>query len=128
MMAVDPALRQNHPEAAPFWDAAEKGIFVLPTCRACGRAHWYPRAFCPFCFSAGIDWAPSGGEGEIYSICNNRPAAGTDAVVYVRLDEGPTLLSHLVDHDPDTAAIGGRVKVVMKSGRNGEPFPVFRPL
>lgn len=127
-MSVDTALQQNHPEAAPFWEAAEQGVFSLPTCGACNRAHWYPRAFCPFCFSAEINWSASKGEGEIYSYCNPDPVPGTKAIVYVRLDDGPTVLSHLVDSPPEQVSIGARVGVVLKTGRNGEPFPAFKLL
>ena len=38
------------PEHAPFRAAARAGRFVIPTCRTCGKAHWYPRGRCPFCF------------------------------------------------------------------------------
>ena len=36
------------PESAPFFEAAAAGKFLLRRCTACGRAHWYPRAVCPF--------------------------------------------------------------------------------
>lgn len=125
-MAVDAALAQNHPEAAPFWAAAEQGLFVLPTCQSCGRAHWYPRAFCPFCFSPDIAWTSSTGKGTIYSYCNPAPAPATQAVVYVKLDDGPMILSHMVDSPAERIAISARVEVVMRHGPNGEPFPAFR--
>ena len=36
-----------HPSSQPFWEAARQGRLMLPRCLACGRCHWYPRAFCP---------------------------------------------------------------------------------
>ena len=32
-------------ESQPFWDAAAEGRFLIKRCTACGKAHWYPRAF-----------------------------------------------------------------------------------
>jgi len=40
-----------NPETKPFWDAAREGRFLVPFCSACSKAHWYPRAICPFCTS-----------------------------------------------------------------------------
>ncbi len=37
------------PESAAFVAAAREGRFLLRRCIACGKAHWYPRARCPFC-------------------------------------------------------------------------------
>ena len=42
---------QPNPETKRFWDAAGEGKLLVKVCRACGQAHHYPRALCPFCFS-----------------------------------------------------------------------------
>ena len=52
-------------ESKPFWDAAAEGRFLIKRCTACGKAHWYPRAICPFCASAATVWEASPGEGVI---------------------------------------------------------------
>ena len=38
-----------NPETQAFWDAARQSKFLVKRCTACGEAHWYPRAICPFC-------------------------------------------------------------------------------
>ena len=43
-------------ENEAFWSAAKEGRFTVPICGACGKAHWYPRAICPFCGSDKIEW------------------------------------------------------------------------
>ena len=48
-------------ETEGFWNAAREGRFVVPTCSACGRAHWYPRAVCPFCSSEKVQWCDASG-------------------------------------------------------------------
>ena len=52
-------------ETKAFWNAAREGRFMVPVCTACGKAHWYPRAICPFCASDQIEWRGASGKGEI---------------------------------------------------------------
>ena len=52
-------------DTEPFWSAAREHRFVVPTCRACGKAHWYPRAVCPFCGAEKIEWRAASGRGTI---------------------------------------------------------------
>ncbi len=49
------------------------------------------------------------------------------AVAYVTLDEGPTMLTNLVDCDLDRLAIGQRVRLVFTPTEGGAPVPTFRP-
>ena len=78
-------------ETQPFWDAAREGRFLVKRCRACGKAHWYPRTHCPFCASADTEWTEAGGEGSIYSYSVMRRADPVYVMAYVTLDEGPTM-------------------------------------
>lgn len=113
-------------DAAPFWEAATDGRFLIKRCTACGEAHWYPRALCPFCLSAATVWEESPGEGVIYSFSVMRKSAdGPYAVVYVTLDEGPSVLSHVVGCRGDELAIGARVKVRFVETAGGMKAPVF---
>ena len=50
------------------------------------------------------------------------------AIAYVTLEEGPAMLTNLVDCDFDRLAIGQKVKVVFKpSEGGGAPVPMFAP-
>lgn len=40
----------------PFWDAAGDGRLLIRRCRACAKAHHYPREFCPHCWSEDVEW------------------------------------------------------------------------
>lgn len=96
------ALPRPTPETRPFWDGAREGRLMLPWCEDCGKAHYYPRSFCPHCFSARIEWRQASGRGRIYSyVINHKAARGyEDKVPYViavvTLDEGPRVLTTLV--------------------------------
>ena len=104
---IDPAI-------AVYWSAAAEGRLVLPTCTDCGLVHWYPRPFCPDCSSRNIVWTDSDGDGEIYSFTITRRGQGVYrdsspyVLAYVELDEGPRVLSNIVDADLETLAIGQR--------------------
>jgi hypothetical protein len=116
-------------ESKPFWDAAAEGRFMIKRCVPCGKAHWYPRAICPFCFSGETVWEESPGEGVVYtfSILRRSPT-GPFALGYVTLDEGPAVLTNFVDVTPEDLKIGMRVKVKFQPTEGGPPAPVFAPI
>jgi uncharacterized protein len=116
-------------ETKIFWDAAHDGRLLVPTCTACGKAHWYPRAICPFCGSDKIDWRAASGRGAIYSFSVMRRAKEPYAIAYVTLAEGPTMMTNIVDCDFDTLHCGQPVNVVFApTADGGPPVPMFRPL
>ncbi len=114
-------------ETRAFWDAARERRFVVPTCTACGKAHWYPRAVCPFCGAATIDWRAASGHGEIYTFSVMRRAREPYAIGYVTLAEGPTMMTNIVDCDLDALHIGQPVVVTFRDSEDGPPVPVFKP-
>ena len=114
-------------ETEPFWNAARERCFVVPTCVACGKAHWYPRAVCPFCCAEKVEWHSASGRGTIYSFSVMRRAKEPYAIAYVTLAEGPTMLTNVVDCDFDALHVGQHVRVAFADSENGPPVPMFRP-
>ena len=116
-------------ETKPFWDAAAEGRFLIKRCTACGEAHWYPRALCPFCFSDETVWEESPGEGVIYSYSvMRRSPSGPFAIGYVTLNEGPAVLTNFLGVAPEALSIGQKVKVKFQPTEGGPPVPVFTPV
>ena len=115
-------------ETQDFWKAAGGDRFMIRKCRACGEAHWYPRAICPFCFSDSTEWVNASGEGTIYSYSVMRRVPEPYALAYVTLAEGPRMLTNIVDCDFDALQIGQPVTVVFKPTDGGPPVPMFRPV
>jgi hypothetical protein len=60
------ALAAN-PDLAFFWEATKKESMLLPHCADCGKTHWHPRLFCPFCFSNKLEWKESAGKATLYA-------------------------------------------------------------
>jgi uncharacterized OB-fold protein len=115
---------QTNPETKPFWDAAAEGRFLIGRCIVCGKAHYYPRSLCPFCFG-GASMEEASGEGEIYTVSvTHRGAPEPYAIGYVALDEGPRILTNFIDCDLDSLAIGQRVKIRWVE-TEGAPLPMF---
>ena len=115
-------------ETQAFWNAAREGRFIVPTCTACGRAHWYPRAICPFCSGGEIVWRDASGRGTIYTFSVMRRAKEPYVIAYVTLAEEPTMMTNIVDCDFDSLHIGQPVSVVFKDTENGPPVPMFTPV
>src|SRR6185312_13330639 len=116
------------PETKPFWDAASRGTLLLKRCRACGKAHYFPRPLCPFCMSGETEWIEASGAGEIYSFSVMRRAAPPYAIAYVTLAEGVTMMTSIVDCDFDALRIGMRVALVFRPSEGGAAVPMFRPV
>ena len=116
-----------NPETKAFWDAAREGRFIVPFCAACGKAHWYPRAICPFCASDKVEWHEASGKGTIYTFSVMQRVKEPYAIAHVTLAEGPTMLTNIVDCDFDKLRIGQQVAVVFKETEGGPPVPMFKP-
>jgi uncharacterized OB-fold protein len=121
-------------ETRIFWDALNEERFVLPRCDSCAHVIWYPRLFCPMCHTTDVSWFDASGLGRVFSFTVVRKAFGAwqDAVpyviAYVELDEGPRVLTNIVDCDPDTVSIGDRVGIVYDPSPKGAAVYRFAPL
>lgn len=116
------------PETRPFWEAAAEGRLLVKRCEDCGEHHHYPRAACPFCGSERTQWRQASGQGTIYSFSIMRRAEVPYVVAYVTLEEGPTMMTNIVDTSAETIRIGQRVAVRFQPSDGGPPLPVFAPV
>ena len=114
------------PETAAFYAAAREGRFLIGRCTETGRHFWYPRAVSPFTFGPAT-LEPASGHGTIYSFSPMRRVDPVYTIAYVTLAEGPTMMTNLVDCDPDRLTIGQPVTLVWKPAADGTPVPCFTP-
>ena len=127
-----PAPRIN-PESKQFWEATAEGRLLLRQCKDCETIIYYPRALCPECSSFNTDWIEASGNGEIYSFTVNHRGDGPYkdsapfVIAYVELDEGPRMMTNIVDTDPSSVEVGQRVRVVFHDTGEGSALPRFSP-
>ncbi|MBI3826606.1 MAG: Zn-ribbon domain-containing OB-fold protein [Candidatus Rokubacteria bacterium] len=118
---------QPTPETQAFWDGTAAGKLMYKVCTACGQPHHYPRPLCPYCFSDRTEWREASGRGTIYSYSVMRRVPVPYAIAYVTLEEGPSMMTNIVDCDLDALRVGQPVRVVFTPTDGGPPVPTFTP-
>lgn len=123
-----------HPETAAFWAGTARGELLLQHCQDCASAIWYPRFLCPHCHSTRLETVEATGRGTLYSFTLTTRGildykdCGPYVLALVELDEGPKMMTNIVDADPSQLAIGRRVEVVFHDTGEGTALPRFRPV
>ncbi|MFC5747918.1 Zn-ribbon domain-containing OB-fold protein [Actinomadura rugatobispora] len=116
----------------PFWEGTRRGELLIPRCADCGTRFFVPEPVCPGCLSADWSYEPSSGRGAVYSVTvvHRAPGPGFEvpfALAVIDLDDGGTLLSHVVDVEPHSVAIGARVRVSFRELDGTITLPCFVP-
>ena len=115
-------------EYEEFWSKANNGKLLLPRCMDTNQFFWYPRKISPFTLSANVEWVEAAGKGVIYTFSVMRRADPQYVIAYVRLVEGITMMTNIVECDPDSLEVGQPVELLMQKSENGQKIPVFRPV
>lgn len=92
------------PLTTPYWTALQEGRLTYQKCEFCSHT-WLPaREECPTCLSDSVCWVDASGRGKLISwVVYHRPVHEYfgDKVPYtvaiVELEEGPRLMTNLVD-------------------------------
>jgi hypothetical protein len=127
------------PETQPFWDACKRHELTLPYCTTCEAFFFYPRQFCPTCFSWDIEWRKCSGKGTLHTFAIQFRAQmpGMKApyvTAVVQLDEGPRLMTNLVGVEPTLLEQPGNihcdvpVEVVWEDVNDEITLPMFKPV
>ncbi|MGH9019157.1 MAG: Zn-ribbon domain-containing OB-fold protein, partial [Acidimicrobiales bacterium] len=121
------------PESAPYWLALHDGRLLIQRCPSCGQAQLYPRDRCLSCRGA-VAWEEASGRGTVYSftvIRQNYSRPFRDQIPYVvalvTLDEGPRLMTNLVDCDPGAVTIGMAVAARFEAVSDDAGIALFAP-
>jgi uncharacterized OB-fold protein len=135
-MSSAPRFDLPAPEAdtQPYWDAARDRRLLLKRCRACSRAHFYPRPFCPHCWSDDVDWEDASGRATLYTWSvvhrNDLPPFGGRVpyvAAVVELAEGPRMMTNVEGCAFDDLRIGMALEVDFRVETDEVTVPVFRP-
>ena len=123
------------PETQHYWDGAKAGELLLQRCKDCSKTYFPPRPFCPECASRSVEVIKASGKGKLYSyIINHRPAPGFEeeapyAIAVVELDEGPRLMTNIVDCEqtPEALQLDMALEVTFEKINDDISLPQFRP-
>jgi uncharacterized OB-fold protein len=135
METMDPGTIGSKGTGDEFYSWCARGELRLRRCKACGEWCHVPRLICPSCAANTWSWERVRGTGRIFTWTVVRramhPAFVDDvpyAVVVVALDEGPRIVSRMVDCPPEELVMDMPVEVVFeRSDRLGERvLPRFR--
>jgi len=118
----------------PYWEAAKRHELALQRCQECGYYRYPPGDTCPRCLSDSLEWVRASGRGTIYTwtVFHKvyHPAFAKDApyaVAAVELEEGPRLITNLVDCKTEDIEMGMPVEVAFDDVTESITLPKFRP-
>lgn len=121
-------------ETQPFWDGAREDKLLIRRCLDCHKTHFYPRPFCPTCWSTNVEWMEASGRATLYTWSvvhrNDLPPFG-DRVPYVaavvELEEGPRMITNVVESEFDSLEVGMALRVAYQPISDDVTIPVFAP-
>jgi len=121
-------------ESRAYWEGCHNHKLVLPKCTRCQTVIFYPRAICPECMCEEMEWISLTGKGSIYSftIVSRGPTADFEGKVpyslaLVELDEGPRMMTNIINIDPSKISIGMRVRCTFEDISEQISLPQFEP-
>lgn len=122
-------------ETQPFWDGARADKLLIRRCLDCDKTHFYPRPFCPMCWSTNVEWMEASGRATLYTWSvvhrNDLPPFG-DRVPYVaavvELEEGPRMITNVVESGFDLLEVGMALRVAYQPISDDVTIPVFAPV
>jgi uncharacterized protein len=109
------------PHSKAYWKGLSEGQIVIQRCADCGAFTHPAGARCTSCLSHNREFVAMSGLGTVYTYTVTRRAMHAEfkadlpyIIVYVKLDEGLTIVSWMRDMAPEDVRIGMRVKAVFE--------------
>lgn len=118
-----------------FWASNRERAMELQKCDDCSKLRYYPGPICHDCGSDRFTWVPVSGKGTIYSWTLLERARGNPfeedlpiAILLVTLEEGPVMMSNLLDYEEKDLRIGAPVMIGYEDISPDVTLPIFRPV
>ena len=128
-------LPKPRPIDEPYWEGMAAGELRLQQCTNCARWRFPPAELCPNCLSGEYEWKAALGTATLWSwIVMHREyfASFHDDIPYnvafVRLDEGPFMMSNVVGVAPEELTVDARLQVTFDAVTDEFTIPRFRLL
>jgi uncharacterized OB-fold protein len=120
---------------AQFWRTVENRAMALPYCRGCSKYFFFPRPFCPACWSDQIELRPASGRGKVWSYSVVRFAHGAAspwhqrlpyALALVDLEEGVRIMANVLECPVEQVRSGMPVQLTY-ADLDGRTLYAFKP-
>ncbi len=122
-------------DSEQLWKGLKEGKLFLQHCEDCGHIQYYHQAICRHCLGENLVEKEASGKGIVYSYSVVYRAPGPAfkneipyAVVLVELEEGPRMISSMVDIDPELVEFDMKVEMVVEPISEEINLPRFRPV
>jgi uncharacterized OB-fold protein len=124
---------RNTLDAQRFWEATADGRFIVQRCGDCGEQTFPPQGHCAYCWSTDLAWEELPGTGRIHTYSEIHVALHESfeefipyIVAAISLDEGPYVISLVVESDGADVSLDDPVEVTFRElpGETHQ-FPVF---
>jgi len=117
-----------------FWIGCKEHELRFQKCKACGHVRWPASVICPLCYSQEFQWIVARGIGKVYSFVAYHVAYHPEfenevpyVVADVELEEGPRLLTNIVDCRLDEVKCDMPVEVTWEDITEEFSLPKFKP-
>jgi len=135
---MDFEMKKPVPETQPwskkFWEGTKQGKLLIQVCNDCKSKIFYPRKYCPECWSGNLGWMEASGKAKILSFSTAYSMVEPKfmdelpyTIAYVDLDEGIRMMTRIVECKPEDIRFDMPVEVVFHE-REGFFLPYFRPV
>jgi hypothetical protein len=118
----------------PFWEGTKQRKLLLKRCRACGYIDHPPYLYCTECLSDDHEWIEASGKATLYAFAINEygvPFPFMPDLPYVLalvdLEEGPRMISNIVECDHKALKNGMALEVVFEKVSEDIALPKWRP-
>jgi uncharacterized OB-fold protein len=134
MTGYDKPLPKLNSDTRPFWEGCKKHELRFQRCLGCGHVIWPSSIICPKCHARDTEWIVASGHGIVYTYATYHvayhPGFLSDipyVVAIVELDEGPHLLTNIINCRVDDVKCGMDVTVVWEDVTPEISLPKFSP-
>jgi uncharacterized OB-fold protein len=117
-----------------FYDGCKEGKLLYQMCKDCDEVIFFPKQVCANCMGRDLEWKESQGKGKIHTFTVTYDSAPPEfvadcpyALAIINLDEGFSMMSNIVECDPEKIACDMPVEVVFDPVTPEITLPRFRP-
>ncbi|MFT7244897.1 MAG: putative OB-fold protein [Candidatus Azotimanducaceae bacterium] len=132
-VATRPLPKAEEFDTKAFWAGTKDKEFRYQQCTNCDTVIFYPRRHCTGCTNGKLEWKVASGNATVYSYSVVRQSYHPFfrnlvpyVVAWIDLDEGPRILSNVMNVAADDVQIGMKLKLEWEEHEELN-IPLFSP-